>query len=256
MRGRCEMRATVALTRVETLLFLRNPTSIFMAMLPALLLLLQAYVIPGTMNPIGGPDPNAAALRPIDFFVPVAVTVAIASVAITNYPSSVGSYRETGILRRLGVTPVGAHRVLLAQWVVSGMSLAAAFLLTMTIAWLAIGASAPSNATIAAVAVIFGTIAMMSLGSVLAAIAPNAHAAYGLGLIVFMATMFTAGMWTPGPLMPETIRIISGFTPMGAMTQALTDAWYAGTVSLVPFIVMTAWALLASALAVKIFRWV
>ena len=59
----------------------------------------------------------------------------------------------------------------------------------MTIAWLVIGTSVPRNAIIAAVTVIFGTVAMMSLGSVLAAIAPSAQAAYGLGLTVFMATI-------------------------------------------------------------------
>ena len=249
------MRATIALTKVETLLLLRNPTSIFMALLPALLLLLQAYVIPGTTNPVGGTDPALAALRPIDFFVPVAVAVAMASIAITNYPSSVGSYRETGILRRLGVTPVGAHRVLLAQWAVSGMSLLATILLTLSVAWFAIGTLTPRSPVVAAIVILAGTIAMMALGSVIAAVAPSAQAAYGLGLLVFMAAMFTAGMWTPGPLMPDTIRTISGFTPMGAMTQALTDAWYTGNVSLLPFIVMAVWALLASALAVKVFRW-
>ena len=249
------MRPTMALTRVETLLFLRNPTSIFMALLPALLLLLQAYVIPGTRNPIGGSDPAFAALRPIDFFVPVAVSVAMTSIAITNYPSSVGSYRETGILRRLGVTPVGAHRVLLAQWAVSGLSLASAVALTLIVAWLAIGTTTPRNPVVAVITVVVGTIAMMSLGSVIAAIAPSAQAAYGLGLLVFMAAMFTAGVWTPGPLMPDAIRTFSAYTPMGAMTQALTDAWYTGTASLTPFIVMTGWALLTSVFAVRVFRW-
>ena len=249
------MRATIALTKVATLLLLRNPTSIFMALLPALLLMLQAYVIPGTTNPVGGTDRALADLRPIDFFVPVAVAVAMTSIAITNYPSSVGSYRETGILRRLGVTPVGAHRVLLAQWAVSAVSLGAAIALTLSVAWFAIGTSTPRNPAVVTVIILVGATAMMALGSVIAAVAPSAQAAYGLGLLVFMATMFTAGIWTPGPLMPETIRTISAFTPMGAMTQALTDAWFTGTASLLPFIVMTVWALLASVLAIRVFRW-
>lgn len=86
-------------------------------------------------------------------------------------------------------------------------------------------------------------------------VAASAQVAYGLGLLVFMAAMFTAGTWTPGPLMPESIRIISGFTPMGAMTQALTDAWYTGAVSVAPFLVMFACALPCGALALKVFKW-
>lgn len=250
------MRSLTAITKVETLLFLRNPTSVFMALLlPSLLLLMQAYVIPGTMDPIGGADAAFAALRPIDFFVPVAVAVALASVAITNYPSSVGAYRESGVLRRLGVTPVGAHRILFAQWAVSGISLAAALVIALALSRFAFDAATPRNPAAAAAVIITGTIAMMALGSVIAAVAASAQVAYGLGLLVFMAAMFTAGMWTPGPLMPESIRIISGFTPMGAMTQALTDAWYTGAVSGAPFLVMFAWALPCGALALKVFKW-
>lgn len=251
------MRAFAALTKVETLLFLRNPTSVFMALLlPSLLLLLQAFVIPGTMEPIGGTDPALAMLRPMDFFVPVSVAVALASVAITNYPSSVGAYREAGVLRRLGVTPIGAHRVLFAQWAVSGLSLGSALLIALFLARFAFDAVSPRNVGMAVLVIFMGTITMMALGSLIAAVAASAQIAYGLGLLVFMACMFTAGMWTPGPLMSDAIRTISSVTPMGAMTQALTDAWYSGAVSVAPFIVMILWTLPTGALALKVFKWV
>ncbi|QEW04330.1 hypothetical protein [Microbacterium lushaniae] len=77
----------------------------------------------------------------------------------------------------------------------------------------------------------------------------------GLGLLVVMACMFTLGMWTPGPLMPEPIRVVSALTPMGAITQALTGAWYSGSGSLTPFLVMALWALITAVGAVKVFRW-
>lgn len=250
------MRALTALTRVETLLFLRNPTSVFMALLlPTLLLLLQAYVIPGTMEPLAGTGGAAAALRPIDFFVPVSIAVAMASVAITNYPSSIGAYREAGVLRRLNVTPVGSHRVLFAQWLVSGLSLVVAIVVALVLARFAFGTALPQNIGAAVLVVVVGIIAMMAVGSLIAAVAASAQVAYGLGLLVFMVSLFTAGMWTPGPLMPDGIRTVSAFTPLGAMTQALTDAWFAGTVSITPFLVMILWALPAGALAIRIFKW-
>lgn len=249
------MRAYVALTRVETLLFLRNPTSVFMALLlPSLLLLLQGYVIPGTMEPLGGTG-DLASFRPIDFFIPVSVAVALASVAITNYPSAIGGYREAGVLRRLDVTPVGAPRVLFAQWAVSGLSLGAALLISFVLARLAFDTIPPRSIGLVVLVIFAGTVTMMSLGSLIAAVAASAQIAYGLGLLVFMASMFTAGMWTPGPLMPEGIRTISALTPMGSMTQALTDAWYQGTITSLPFIVMAIWALATGAIALKVFRW-
>lgn len=247
------MRALGALTRVEALLFLRNPTAVFMALLlPALLLSLQAFVIPGTLTPI----PGAEGLRAIDFFVPVAVAVALTSVAITNYPSAIGAYRESGVLRRLGVTPVGAHRILFAQWAVSMVTLALAILVALVLARVGFRAALPEQPAMAILVVVVGAVAMMAIGSVIAAVAASAQIAYGLGLLVFMACIFTAGTWTPGPLMPDGVRSLSAASPLGAMTQALTAAWYGGEVSPMAFVVMGLWAVPAALLALKVFRWV
>src|SRR5690606_14677491 len=90
---------------------------------PTALLLLQGLVIPGTGEPIGGDDPDFAQLRAIDLFIPIALTVALGSVTLTNFPSAIGGYREKGVLRRLATTPVGPQRVLIAQVVISGLSL-------------------------------------------------------------------------------------------------------------------------------------
>ena len=72
---------------------------------------------------------------------------------------------------------------------------------------------------------------------------------------VFMACLFTAAMWTPGPMMTPDVQLVTGPTPLGAMTQALTYAWYQGTAEITPFIVMSVWAVRSASLAVKAFRW-
>lgn len=250
------MSALTTLTVTEARLFIRNPTSVFMALLlPSLLLLMQGFVIPGTLEPVGGDDPALAGLRAIDFFVPISITVALVSVAVTNYPSAIGGYRESGVLRRLDVTPVGSHRVLFAQWMVSAASFLIAITVTFVLARVAFGAVGPRNVVLVAVLIALGTLTMMSVGSLIAATAPNAQVAYGVGMLVFMACMFTAGMWTPGPMMAPGVQRVTGFTPLGAMTQALTSAWYQGTSELAPFVVMSVWAVLCAAISVKAFRW-
>ncbi|WP_421015434.1 ABC transporter permease, partial [Glutamicibacter creatinolyticus] len=124
------MRALLALTRVEWLLFLRNPTMLFMALLlPSGLLLLQAYIIPGTRTPLG-----QGGLSAMDHLVVLALVVGATSVAITNYPSSVAGYRENGVLRKLDTTPAGPFRLLLAQWIIALISLVAAAGLALAIA--------------------------------------------------------------------------------------------------------------------------
>ena len=238
------------------MLYLRNPVSIFMALvLPSAILLLQGFIIPGTRVPLGGDDPVYAGLRPIDLLVPLAIAVALSSVAVTNYPSAIGGYRETGVLRRLGATPVGAHRILFSQWIVSAVSLAAAVFLAVLLARIAFGSLMPESLLLVVLVLVFGVAAMMAVGSLIAAVSGTAQSAYGIGFLVFMLCMFTAGLWTPGPMMPEGIRQVASFTPLGAMTRALTSAWYAGSVTAAPFLVMLGWTVPCSLLAAKAFRW-
>lgn len=245
------MRAMTALVRMEGLLFLRNPVGVFMALLlPVLLLLLQGFVIPGTLEPL-----TADGLRMIDFYVPVAITIATTSVAVTNYPSAVAGYRETGVLRRLGVTPVGAHRILFSQWIVSAGSLGVSIVLAFLVAGLAFGTVPPAQPVAAAVITAAGALAMMALGSLIAAVAGSAQAAYGMGFLIFMASMLTAGMWSPGPLMSEGLAAVSSFTPLGAMAQALTGAWFEGTAQWTALGVLAAWTVPCALLSARIFRW-
>lgn len=246
------MRPFTALTHAELRLFLRNPTAIFMAvLLPTCLLLLQGFVLPGTTSPISG----EGSLRLIDYFVPIAFAVAITGVAITNYPSAVSGYRESGVLRRLDVAPVGAHRVLFAQWAISASSLLISFAVTALLARVAFNTPMPTDLLLASTSLALGSLAMMAVGSLIAATAATAQIAYGAGLLVFVGCLFTAGVWAPGPLTTETVRDFTGLTPVGAMTQALTAAWYGGTVEASSFAVMAGWALVCGLVAIKIFRW-
>lgn len=245
------MKAFRTLTSTELRLFLRNPTSVFMALLlPSLLLALQGFVIPGMTEPMSG-----STLRTIDLFVPIAFTVALLGVAVINYPTAIANYRELGVLRRLDVTPVGAPRVLFAQWIVSILSYAAAVAVTGAFAALAFGASAPRNPALVIGILAVGAVTMMAVGSIVAATAPGPQAANGIGLLIFIASLYTAGVWTPGDAMPETMRVVSSYTPLGAMSQSLTAAWYEGAVSLAPLLVMLGWALAAAIVAVRLFRW-
>jgi ABC-2 type transport system permease protein len=98
-------------------------------------------------------------------------------------------------------------------------------------------------------------LAMMAVGSVIAAIAPTSQAAYGIGLLVFVASLFTAGVWTPVPLMSDQMREVVSYTPLGAMTQQLTAAWFGGEIKPVAFLVMTAWLIVCASISTRLFRW-
>lgn len=250
------MSALAALTRSEGTLLFRSPTAIFMALLfPAALLLMQGLVIPGTDALIGGDDPVFARLRTIDLFVPIALTVALGSVSLTNFPSAIGGYREKGVLRRLATTPVGPHRVLFAQVIISGSSLVAGAIIAALAAMVFLHAQAPQSVLMVVGVFTLAAVQMLALGSLIAARASSAQNANGIGMLVFFASLFTAGVWTPGPMMAEPLRQMSGFTPLGAASQALTAGWYGQPVPAFLIAVMLLWTILLIFLAVRTFRW-
>lgn len=255
MKGHA-VNALSALIRSEVTLLSRNPTAIFMALLfPTALLLLQGLVIPGTGEPLGGDDPAFAQLRAIDLFIPIALTVALGSVTLTNFPSAIGGYREKGVLRRLATTPVGPQRVLIAQVILSGVSLALGAAVAVIAAVMFLDAQPPRSALLVIGIFALAAVQMLCIGSLIAARASTAQNANGIGMLVFFGCLFTAGVWTPGPLMAEPLRQISEYTPLGAASQSLTAAWYGHPMSLVPIAVMVAWTVPVLFIAMRTFRW-
>ncbi|MBD7994014.1 ABC transporter permease [Arthrobacter sp. Sa2CUA1] len=244
--------ASTALLKTETRLFLRNPVALFMALgFPAALLLLQGLLIPGTRTPLNGPGSPTA----LDLFVPMALCVVAASVGLTNLPSTLGGYRQLGLFRRLGATPAGAHRVLTAQLVVSAASLLLGAAVAAGIAVLALGAQAPRLPFAAVGIFLLAALSMLALGAVIGARTKSAQAANGLGTLALFASLFFAGVWTPGPLMPEPFASMAAFTPLGAATESLTAAWYGDPVDPLPLAVMAVWTGGCALLAVRLFRW-
>jgi ABC-2 type transport system permease protein len=67
--------------------------------------------------------------------------------------------------------------------------------------------------------------------------------------------LFLSGMWTPGPIMPDVVRDIGQFSPLGAAAQAMSAGWFETEVPTLQLVVMVAWTAVLLPLAVKLFRW-
>jgi ABC-2 type transport system permease protein len=176
-------------------------------------------------------------------------------ISLQALPSVLVSYREKGYLRRLSTTPVGALRVLEVQWLIyTGICILSA-IVTAAVAKIAFSVSLPSQALGFVVILILTAASMLSLGTVIAAVAPQPRASQLIGALVFYPMMFFAGLWVPQQSMGHTLQTISHATPLGSATYAVTQTmaghWPPGWAFLVPVI----WALLAARLAVRLFRW-
>ena len=67
--------------------------------------------------------------------------------------------------------------------------------------------------------------------------------------------MFFAGLWMPQQQMPDWLRTISEYTPLGAASQALTASIDGRFPPAMPLVVLAAYAVALVGLAIRTFRW-
>jgi ABC-2 type transport system permease protein len=67
--------------------------------------------------------------------------------------------------------------------------------------------------------------------------------------------MFFAGLYFPRALMPDVLRHVSDWTPLGAAVQALQTSAEGSFPGVEPLLVMVGYAVLFGVLAVKYFKW-
>jgi ABC-2 type transport system permease protein len=97
--------------------------------------------------------------------------------------------------------------------------------------------------------------ALLSLGGIIAGLAPNTRLASTIATILFFPLMFTAGVWVPVQAMPGMLREIVEFTPLGAAAVAMDATTLGQWPPSVNVLVLVAWIIVLGFLAVRFFRW-
>lgn len=246
------MATTSKIIRVEAKLFLRDPVGAFFAVaFPALLILVLGLAMPGFREPADELDGRL----PLEAYLPITMMLAIATVTMMTLLNVVSSYRERGILRRLSTTPVSPAAVLVAQVAVNVAALLVACGLAWLVAATVFDVPPPGNVAAFVLAFTLGAAAMCALALLVAAVTPSARASMGIGQLIYFPMMFFAGVWTPGPLMPDLVRRIADFTPLGAASLAVQDAWAGSWPTLTHLAVMVAFTVVLGGFAARCFRW-
>ncbi|AUS78364.1 ABC transporter permease [Actinoalloteichus sp. AHMU CJ021] len=242
------MSAVRTTVTTEVRLFLRDPVAAgFAPIFPALLMVLIGLI------PLGDEDFGGRAL--IDIYAPIAISMGVAMTALVSLPTFMATYREQGVLRRLSATPARPSVVLAAQAAVNCGAAAVSIILVHLVGGLAFGLSAPGTLVGYLLVLVLGIGCLMSLGLVSAALCSNGRVASGVGNALFFPMAFFAGTWTPGPAMPDLVRAISDFVPLGALVQALDATVVGEWPSPLHVGVLIGWTVLGSVVAARFFRW-
>ena len=251
------MRALRNMIAVEAKLFLRDRSTVLFGVLFPTGLLLGLGSIPNLRTP----SPDLGGLRPIDVWAPTALVFGMVMIAVQHVPTVIATYRERGILRRLSTTPVHPRNILAAQMIVAFASVLASAGLMILAAWAVLDIAPPEEPLQFAIAFVVGYAAVLGISMISAAVVRSSAAATSIGTLLFVVLMFFGGAFLPRAIMPDVLQRVGDFVPPGL--QSLISSWSpaAGEVTGagMPFwtqvAVMAGIAVIASAVAAKLFRW-
>ncbi|GHE86898.1 transport permease protein [Amycolatopsis deserti] len=240
------------LTAVEAKLFLRDPAAPVTVLGIPVALLLVFGLMPGMNQPsdeFGGQVPLSA------FIAPMSVAILLGMLALTLFPAVMAAHREKGVLRRLSASPVPPSRLLVAQLLVN---LAAALVVVLVIVaggHLALGVALPANAGGFVLVLVLGTLALFGVGLLIAALAPTARTAGGVGSAVFFPMLALGGVWVPKEDLPPVLQGLADVLPLGATLNALRETWTGGSPQPLQLAALAVFALVCAVVAARVFRW-
>ncbi|MFO8059175.1 MAG: ABC transporter permease [Bacillota bacterium] len=238
-------RATL-LIRVQALLFLRDPLSVFFTLLfaPAFLVMLE----------VAAPVSGAADLG---IHVPGYAAIVIGVVGLVGVAIEVSTRREAGVLRRFWATPLRPLIYIISDVVVSFAMITLGILLLFLLAGIVYGAQPVGSLAALALGVFLGAAAFLALGYLLASLAPSARAATVMGNVLIFPMLGLSGATVPQEIMSETMRSLARFIPLTHVVTLLQGLWSGEPMSehLTEVAVLTAICVVATAAAARMFRW-
>jgi ABC-2 type transport system permease protein len=239
------------LALVETKLFLREKGATLAVFALPVALVIGFGLIPG----FGKPQKGLSDQIGTEYIAAIGVAIVLASLGLSGVPMVIAQYRERGILRRLAVTPVRPLTLLIAKLTVWAAAAVLSVALVIVVVRLAFHVPTPVAPGWFIASLLLGIAALFAVGMLVAAVAPNARTATGIGMVLFFPNMFFAGIYFPTEEMSPTLRQIGNFTPLGAAVHALRDSWMGLDPRLEYLGIMAAWALVGGAVAARFFRW-
>jgi len=250
-RGSAQRSALWQLTLTEVKLLARERVRfILMIGIPVALI-----IILGSIPALKKPSPDFSGRPFIDYFTMIMVVFAIAMLSLTAVPLVLAGYRERGVLRRLRTTPIGPFRVLGAQLGAASGVVVVTTVLLLVIARIGFSVPFPSQVGGFILTVILAAAALLSLGLVIASVAPTARTAQGFGALLWYLMMFFAGLWIPIPEMPKVLQHISHATPLGAAVSAMANSAQGRFPTALELVTLAAWTAGLALAAGKLFRW-
>jgi ABC-2 type transport system permease protein len=246
------MKTLWKMTWMEAKLFLRDPASAFFTLIFPLIYLFMYGIIGGNE-----PSPMYGGRGNIDAAIPSLTAVIISMTGLMSTTITLTTYREKGILRRLGTTPVRPLVVLGAQVIVVFAMTCLGMLLLIGAGVLVYKVQFEGNAFSMLGGFVLSSLSFFGIGFLLAGTMPTVRSAWAVAMVLLYPMLFLSGAFFSVKMLPAAIQKVSAFLPLTYVVNLLTGLWFGETWSQHSMDVLVLVVMLAAGvyISVRVFRW-
>jgi ABC-2 type transport system permease protein len=242
-------RMIAAQARLETRTLLRNGEQLMLTLIIPLLLL-AAFSLEPLVN-------FGAGLSRVDFLTPGIIALAVMSTAFTSQAIATGFERRYGVLKRLGATPLSRGGLIAAKTatviVVELLQGVLILIVALAIGWRP--DASPAAIVVAPLLVLLGTAAFSGLALLMAGTL-RAEATLAAANLIYVVLLGVGGVVFPLTKFPAAARPVLELLPTGALSTGLRNVLQHGaTFPAANLVTLVVWAVVAIALAARMFRW-
>jgi ABC-2 type transport system permease protein len=250
--GLSDLRLVARQVRYEQLSFWLNPVgSIFTVVFSVVfLVLLGTSAGSSRISYLGN-------IKLVQYYVPAFIAYGVMSACFTTLAISLVIRRETGLLKRLRLSPLPTWALLMAVALSTLLIALIQVVLLLAVGRWGFGVQPPSNIAAFAVALLVGVLSFTALGAAMSTIIPNQESAGPVTSTLFFILLFLSGLWFPIKS-GSTLAQISSWLPIRHFITAVFASFNAqggSPWSWRDLITLAIWGAAGSAIAIRRFQW-
>jgi ABC-2 type transport system permease protein len=136
-------------------------------------------------------------IKLVDYYVPGFVAYGVMAASFTTLAVSLVVRRETGLLKRLRLSPLPTWTLIIAIFISTTVVAVVQVILLLIIGRFGYGVHLPSSLAAFVVVLLVGIASFAAMGVAMSTVIPNQEAAGPVTSIVFFVLLFLSGLWFP-----------------------------------------------------------
>ena len=197
-------------------------------------------------------------IKLVDYYVPGFVAYGVMAASFTTLAVSLVVRRETGLLKRLRLSPLPTWALIIAIFINTTIVAIVQVILLLIIGRFGYAVHLPTSAAAFVVVLLVGIASFAAMGVAMSTVIPNQEAAGPVTSIVFFVLLFLSGLWFPLKV-HSGLATFSNYFPVRHFILAVSApfefqrgvspwAWH-------DLLIVAIWGAAATVLALRRFRW-